>query len=371
MTCIRTLIPVLLLLSLAIIAGCSSTPRGGGYYKDDGPGNNIPANIEAIPDAVPRIEQHSRANFRPYVVFGKKYFPVSDEAPFRQQGTASWYGRKFHGQKTANGETYDMYGMTAAHPTLPLPSYARVTHAKTGKSVIVRVNDRGPFHSTRIIDLSYVAAAKLGLIGPGSGQVIVEAITNADIRRGLAGTPKAAPIPAAQPPEPKSTLTAQATTPDALAALETIRIGPEPMHGSAAANDASRVDTPATDNTGASTSRGASADVARSKVPIPGVDMQLVDAPEADTSTSDPSAGAGATQVYLQFGAFSSSQTAHQLAQKLNGQIGQTENLQAVVRSGANLHRVQMGPFASRTLAVNAAVRIQQQTGMQPAIALR
>src|SRR5690606_3230661 len=150
---------------LAIIAGCSSTPRGGGYYKDDGPGTDIPANIEAIPDAVPRIEVHSRANFRPYVVFGKKYFPVSDEAPFRQQGTASWYGRKFHGQKTANGETYDMYGMTAAHPTLPLPSYARVTHAGTGKSVIVRVNDRGPFHSSRIIDLSYVAAAKLGLIG--------------------------------------------------------------------------------------------------------------------------------------------------------------------------------------------------------------
>src|SRR3546814_5789224 len=90
-----------------------------------------------------------------YVVFGKRYTPVSDEQPFRQEGTASWYGRKFHGKKTANGETYDMYAMSAAHPTLPIPSYARITRAGTGKSVIVRINDRGPFHSSRIIDLSY------------------------------------------------------------------------------------------------------------------------------------------------------------------------------------------------------------------------
>lgn len=311
MTRIRTLIPALLLISLAIIAGCSSTPKGGGYYKDDGPGSNIPPNIEAIPDAVPKIELHSRANFRPYVVFGKKYFPVSDEAPFRQQGTASWYGRKFHGKKTANGETYDMYEMSAAHPTLPLPSYARVTHAKNGRSVVVRINDRGPFHSARIIDLSYVAAAKLGLVGPGSGQVIVEAITNADIRRGLTGAPKATPIPAAEPPMPKSTLTVQSATPDALAVLETIRVG------------------------------------------------------------TDGSANAAATQVYLQFGAFSSRQTANQLAEKLNDRVSQTEHLRAIVQSDATLHRVQMGPYPSRTLAVNAALRIQQQTGMQPAVALR
>src|SRR5690606_33237751 len=182
MTAARTL-TVLLLTGLLVLAGCSGpSGRGGGYYKDDGPGSNIPANIESIPDAVPRVEKHSPANFKPYVVFGKRYVPVSDERPFHQTGKASWYGRKFHGKKTANGETYDMYAMSAAHPTLPLPSYARVTRASTGKSVIVRINDRGPFHSSRIIDLSYVAAAKLGIIGPGSGQVIVEAITNQDIR---------------------------------------------------------------------------------------------------------------------------------------------------------------------------------------------
>lgn len=338
----RTLIPALLLISLAIIAGCSSTPKGGGYYKDDGPGSNIPPNIEAIPDAVPKIELHSRANFRPYVVFGKKYFPVSDEAPFRQQGTASWYGRKFHGKKTANGETYDMYEMSAAHPTLPLPSYARVTHAKNGRSVVVRINDRGPFHSARIIDLSYVAAAKLGLVGPGSGQVIVEAITNADIRRGLTGAPKATPIPAAEPPEPKSTLTVQSATPDALAVLETIRVGPEAPGGggSDSGNDA-------------------------------------LASREADTSPNavprqiETSANAAATQVYLQFGAFSSRQTANQLAEKLNDQVGQTEHLRAIVQSDETLHRVRMGPYSSRTLAVNAALRIQQQTGMQPTVALR
>src|SRR5690606_19414737 len=231
MSRMRSALLMLLGTGLLVLAGCSgpggssTSSKGGGYYKDDGPGSNIPDDIAAIPNATPRLEKHAKANFRPYVVFGKRYVPVSDEKPFRQQGTASWYGRKFHGNKTANGETYDMYAMSAAHPTLPLPSYARVTRASTGKSVIVRINDRGPFHSSRIIDLSYVAAAKLGLIGPGSGQVIVEAITNQDIRNNDFERPK--PIPNAPPPQPPPVLIAQAeptastppATPDALAAL--------------------------------------------------------------------------------------------------------------------------------------------------------
>lgn len=171
--------------ALALIAGCSSSPKkAGGYYKDDGPGLNIPKNLHAIPNATPRIERHAPANMRPYTVLGQSYTPLTAEQAFRQTGTASWYGKKFHGRKTANGETYDMYAMTAAHPTLPLPSYAKVTSAINGQSIIVRINDRGPFHRNRIIDLSYVAAAKLGLIAPGSGSVIVEAITHADIRAG-------------------------------------------------------------------------------------------------------------------------------------------------------------------------------------------
>jgi len=166
----------LVLAFFFLLAACSSTPRSGGYYKDDGPDANPPANLASIPDAVPRAEPlHKYAN-RPYEVFGKKYVPLASVQPFSQRGTASWYGKRFHGQKTSSGETYDMYKMTAAHPTLPIPSYVRVTHVGSGKSVVVRVNDRGPFHGGRIIDLSYVAAYKLGYIGAGSAQVQVEAV---------------------------------------------------------------------------------------------------------------------------------------------------------------------------------------------------
>ena len=150
--------------------------RGGGYYQDDGPGANPPPNIEATPDAEPKPETPHRFANDTYVVFGKTYTPLTAGTPYRANGIASWYGRKFHGQRTATGEIYDMYGMTAAHTTLPIPSYARVTNLKNGKSVVVRVNDRGPFHSKRVIDLSYAAAYKLGFVAAGSGMVEVESI---------------------------------------------------------------------------------------------------------------------------------------------------------------------------------------------------
>ena len=175
----------LVLALVFLTAGCgSSPPRGsGGYYKDDGPGANPPSNLASIPDAQPRNEPlHKFAN-RPYEVFGKRYVPLASVQAFTQRGVASWYGKKFHGQKTSSGETYDMYKMTAAHPTLPIPSYVRVTHVGNGRSVVVRVNDRGPFHGGRIIDLSYVAAYKLGYIGAGSAQVQVEAIVPAQPAR--------------------------------------------------------------------------------------------------------------------------------------------------------------------------------------------
>src|ERR1700690_2605358 len=120
----------------------SSPSKPGGYYKDDGPGDNPPANLDAIPDAVPRVEPLNRFANRPYTVFGREYVPATSLRPYKERGIASWYGRKFHNQKTSSGEVYDMYAMTAAHPTLPLPSYARVTNVSTGKSVVVRVNDR-------------------------------------------------------------------------------------------------------------------------------------------------------------------------------------------------------------------------------------
>lgn len=148
----------------------------GGYYKDDGPGDAPPPNLDAVPDAVPREEPLHRFANRPYQVFGREYVPLAAVAPFRQRGVASWYGRRFNGGRTSSGEPYDMYAMTAAHPTLPIPSYARVTNVATGRSVVVRINDRGPFHADRAIDLSYTAAYKLGYTQTGSALVDIEAI---------------------------------------------------------------------------------------------------------------------------------------------------------------------------------------------------
>lgn len=155
----------------------------GGYYLDDGPGDVIPDGLESTPDAEPKVEPFNPRNSRPYVVFGKTYTPMTDDRPYKQRGYGSWYGKKFHGQKTASGELYDMYQMTAAHPTMPIPSYARVTNVKNGRQVIVRVNDRGPFLSKRIIDLSYTAALKLGYIGQGSAELEVERLLPDEIQR--------------------------------------------------------------------------------------------------------------------------------------------------------------------------------------------
>ena len=170
--------------------------RGGAYYQDDGPGANPPPNLEATPDAAPAdVPPLRSAANRPYVVFGKTYTPAAGNAPFRQRGTGSWYGRKFHGQRTSSGEPYDMYAMTAAHPTLPLPSWVRVTSVANGRSVVVKVNDRGPFHSERIIDLSYTAALKLGYANQGSAVVDVERVYAGDATSAplVAGAPGARP----------------------------------------------------------------------------------------------------------------------------------------------------------------------------------
>ncbi len=172
---------------MAAMAACTTAPKpeppppakpptSAKYYKDDGPGDNAPASFDAVPDAVPRAEPLHRFANRPYTVFGREYVPATGLRPYKERGIASWYGRKFHGEKTSMGEIYDMYGMTAAHPTLPLPSYARVTNVATGASVVVRVNDRGPFLHNRVIDLSFAAASKLGIAQKGSGEVEVEAI---------------------------------------------------------------------------------------------------------------------------------------------------------------------------------------------------
>lgn len=169
-------------LFLLLLGGCASTPepRPGGFYKDDGPGEAPPPSLAEIPDAEPKAEPLHRYANRPYRVFGRDYVPLVSLQPFRQRGLASWYGKRFHGQRTASGEAYDMYAMTAAHTTLPIPSYARVTHLGNGRSAVVRINDRGPFHPGRVIDLSYAAAARLGFVQAGSAEVEVEAIVSGD-----------------------------------------------------------------------------------------------------------------------------------------------------------------------------------------------
>ncbi len=153
----------------------------GGYYQGDGPDANPPPNLEATPDAMPQVEPLNKFANEPYVALGQTFVPDKAGKPYAAAGIASWYGKQFHGRKTASGETYNMYAMSAAHPTLPIPSYARVTNRANNKSVVVRVNDRGPFHANRVIDLSYTAALKLGYIQQGSADVIVESISSQEV----------------------------------------------------------------------------------------------------------------------------------------------------------------------------------------------
>lgn len=203
-------------------AGTAAAPaQAGGYLAGDGPGADIPANLDSVPDAVPKVEPLHRYANRQYVAQGTTYTPLTVTGGYKETGIASWYGKKFHGQRTSIGEVYDMYGMTAAHPTLPVPSYARVTNLETKKSVIVRVNDRGPFLHERIIDLSYVAAYKLGIINNGSAKVEVESIAMNDTgvaavsaapepitSTPLAPTPVVAPVVVAAAPEVKPAVVA-------------------------------------------------------------------------------------------------------------------------------------------------------------------
>lgn len=167
----------ILIIGVALtLSGCFSNK--GGYYKDDGPPkwvNN--KKVSRVADAVPKQEPLSKRGNSPYVVAGKRYVPMKSAQGYYATGTASWYGKKFHGRTTSSGEKYDMYAMTAAHTVLPLPSYVRVTNLDNGHNVIVKVNDRGPFLHNRLIDVSYAAAVKLDMLGQGTARVSVEAIT--------------------------------------------------------------------------------------------------------------------------------------------------------------------------------------------------
>lgn len=316
-------------LLLALLAACGSAPKkepapskptttkSPSYYSDDGPPESVPINLAEIPDAVPVDEPFHRGASRPYTVFGRTYVPVINNDPFRQTGMASWYGRKFHGQKTAIGEAYDMFAMTAAHPTLPLPSYARVTNLDNRKSVLVRVNDRGPFLHERIIDLSYAAAHRIGIAGPGSGRVQVErvfpgqsgmqvATAPAPIRT-APGTPALAPPVVATPlPTPPSPTGVPEQPPVAIVTVPT---------------------------------------------PAPPV-VQTAPAPVTAESQG----------FFIQLGAFGSAENASQFRDRMQRDMSwMREPITVAFASG--LHRVRIGPLANREEADAIAQKVRDTHG--------
>ena len=290
--------------------------RGGAYYKDDGPGDDIPDNLDDIPDAQPRSEALHRFANRPYVVLGKSYVPATRVKPFRQRGIASWYGKKFHGQKTSIGETYDMFSMTAAHPTLAIPSYVRVSNVSNGKSVVVRVNDRGPFHADRVIDLSYAAAYRLGYVNNGSTQVEVEAVMPGD----ALPTTYAQAKPSAPLVEiPVSTST---TEQDEIELLAARLVSSEPISEAA--------------------------------TPAPAL-------------TSHQATQNG---LFLQLGAFSSADNAESLRAHLSRELDWlNEGIQ--INASGGIHRVHLGPYASRGDAEKVAEKIRLALGYKPAFITR
>ena len=288
-------------------AQARTAPRPGGYYKDDGPGDNPPANLDAIADAEPKHEPLHRFANNPYNALGQEYVPLRRPQTYRERGMGSWYGRKFHGQRTSSGEPYDMYAMTAAHPVLPIPSYARVTNPSNGRSVVVRINDRGPFHTGRIIDLSYAAAWKLGYAGNGSTLVQVEAITPEDIvvlasRRAPGETP------------------------------------------SVAAADA----------------RPVSPAAAPAGIPL--------DSPPA-ASPAIPLA-ADASGVYLQLGAFSARDNAENFRARISGRLAWLDRaIEVLQRDG--LFRLHLGPYRDRAEAGGIAERIRDAMDLKAVFVTR
>ena len=297
-----------------------AAPSSGGYYLDDGPGANPPADLDAIPDAVPRVEPLRAASNRSYAVLGREYVPATALKPYHEVGIASWYGRKYNGQRTSTGEIYDMYAMTAAHPTLPLPSYARVTSLATGKSVVVRVNDRGPFLHGRIIDLSYAAAYRLGIAKNGSGEVAVDAI--------LPGQ-DAAPVQAAMSP-PRTVATARATT--------------TPM-------------APAPDIEPARSASPAAADAT-----APSSAAALAPGPDAPPLAATP---AGFT---VQLGAFANYSNARAFLAHTQNQLAQAQ-VEPRIRQAGGLYRVYVGPYPDHEDAQRMGERITQAFGFPTTVA--
>lgn len=336
---------VVLIATTLLLAACGTVPQrkaeapktpsaakaGGGYLEGDGPGANAPANIDSIPDAVPKSEPLHRYANRPYVALGKTYTPLTMTGTFKQRGTASWYGKKFNGERTSSGEIYDMYAMTAAHPTLPIPSYARITNISNQKSVVVRINDRGPFIEDRIIDLSYTAAYKLGIINNGSAEVEVVSISPNSIINTIAIS------------------SVQSTTLDRSAA-------------------AAVVAPPA-----AAASAVAAVPVADSAVPAAPVTSSPATIATAPAMVGSLVAAASPensdTGVYLQLGAFKTQEAAQAYLEKMRSKLGDLGK-QLKLTSKDGLVRVHIGPYASQSEARSSAESMESKLGFKPMVNL-
>lgn len=304
--------------------------RGGGFYKDDGPAEELPDGLDEIPDAEPRFEPLHRFANRPYVVFGKEYVPNTRLRPYRERGIGSWYGKKFHGQRTSIGEPYDMFAMTAAHPTLAIPSYARVTNLANGRSVIVRVIDRGPFHAGRIIDLSYAAAYRLDYIRNGSAEVEVEAIIP-----DATGMTYAQVSPAASRPVPA------ASSKEAGTSLEERSLREERSSRDEIAELAQRL--------------------AAEEKPV-----QAAAAVGLNGSSGTLPAGG----VLLQLGAFANADNAETLRQRMRRELDWADAELRINASGG-IHRLHLGPYPNRAAAEKVAERIRQDYGFKPTFVTR
>jgi len=303
----------LILLPLLLLAACASrspAPNAGPAWPAgrDGPEANPPADLQRVPDAAPQLEAIRKGGpNKPYEVLGQRYEPITEDKPLVERGLASWYGKKFHGRPTSSGEVYNMYAMTGAHATMPIPSYARVRNPANGREVIVRINDRGPFHPGRIIDLSYTAALKLDLLR-GVAPVELERITYEDIRSG---------------------------------AWQRGKEGDAPVYAAAEASDAPE--------------RLATAQLAATQ--------DLTPAPAAPARAAAPG-------FWVQLGAFARLDGAEQFRQKLVKELDWMAPLLAVFKD-SSLHRLQAGPYASREDARAAAERVRLALALTPVVVER
>ena len=325
-------------------AGCASgnPSRGGGYYLDDGPGKPDPERVARLmrePDPVPKHEPLlARAN-RPYRVMGQDFAPMTERKPYKKQGVASWYGQRFHGKPTSTGETYDMYQMTAAHPTLPLPSYARVTRLDNGRSVVVRVNDRGPFLRGRLIDLSYLAASKLGYVGKGHAEVEVELLNPADAGKGRTLT--------AQPAVKTVPVQARTLPAISLARAELDLPGDE---GAPADKELAPAEAPRADGrAGAAGSNGVDA------------------GPSAPMPAPARRAAEGDSGWFLQLGVFRQLDNALRVQREQMARSTPSDPPVELVQRG-DQYRVLLGPYADEADARAVAADIGARTGHKPGI---